>query len=485
MTPLRCRGLPLLFQVCVGQLILLFGSPTSPAKEPTVGGKAPNSRAEVLRLLFEADVYAALHDSKRARELYQSADPSGICPEPLVSAYFGHGEALFLEMESARRGDIPALRSALDRLFLSENAQPKHPRLALDLFEAAKRANPKSTIPDEAEIVELLKMASAAAPFDLNAFLNQHNLAASEPYFCWKLAEEASTGGRFGKADAQLVLQLAVCGSGSLSERLSAVRAAYANRANNGGAKFEYKAHISPPVATEPVQNNEPEKEDYELRAERLEKTFQADFNRFEAVFKNPRVLSVDLKGVPAVVCSDDGKLRILSWDTDTGGTLHIYCSMAQFKSPDGKAGYALLQHPDLPAHDQESKVPIFGEVNKIDTVVTDAKQTVYLVRYSARISTQKFAEGITAVSLQNGKIKQFPLFKTKREILSQINFTSSASDEGELPEFQFSESNGYTLLVPIISDLDKFRNNFLKYTFDGKYFSYQGVQHTQKAGAR
>lgn len=41
----------------------------------------------------------------------------------------------------------------------------------------------------------------------------------------------------------------------------------------------------------------------------------------------------------PGIACSDDGRLRILSWDTETGGTNHDDCVMSQFKSPDGQVG--------------------------------------------------------------------------------------------------------------------------------------------------
>jgi hypothetical protein len=468
-----------LSQICIGTLVLHFGFPQLQADKPAGSQKPIQSRAKVLRLLFEADVYQALHAWDRARELYHQADPSGTCPEQLVSAYFGHGEALFLYMEAARLGDMSALRSALNLLFFNESGQSKHPLLALELYETAKKANPKGYISDEAQTVELLKMASAAKPFDYNAFLNQHGLNGlndEEPYFCWKLAEEASVGGRFGKPDPQLALQLAVCGSGSLSERLSAVRAAHANWVNKDGTKFEYKAHISTPVTA----TNKPEKEDYELKEEKKEREFQEEFARMEAVFKNPRVLSMDLKDVPEVKRSEDGKLRILSWDTNTGGTLHNYCSMAQFQSPDGKAGYALLQAPL--GDDVNVEVPIFGKISKIDTVLTNSKETVYLVWSSGRVATRRFAESVTAIALKNGRIVVVPFFKTKRELLTQISFTAAPSISNdqlfsEVPDFQFSKENGQILLVPIISDDYDFSGKYLKYVFDGKYFTYKGIQ--------
>jgi hypothetical protein len=87
------------------------------------------------------------------------------------------------------------------------------------------------------------------------------------------------------------VLQLVVRGSGSLSERLSAVRAAYTNWAGKGEARFEYKSHLK---SVEGAASEK--KEEYELRDEERERAFQARFQRLETVFKDPRVLSMDLK---------------------------------------------------------------------------------------------------------------------------------------------------------------------------------------------
>ena len=169
MSSLKRRSFLHLIGLCTG---LCLGHPVlhlSAAKDAPAERTGKISRAGVLRILFEADVFQKLDASTRAKELYQRADPSGTCPERLVSAYLatnGYGERLFLEMEAARNGDMPALRAAMDRLYLDGSSRPGNPLLALELYDAAKKANPKHSLPDEAEIVDLLKMAIAAGPFD-------------------------------------------------------------------------------------------------------------------------------------------------------------------------------------------------------------------------------------------------------------------------------------------------------------------------------
>ena len=449
-------------------------------------------RSEVVRLLFEADVLQQLEAFEQARALYRKADPSGSCPEELVAAYVassGQGERLFLDMEAARKGDMQALRAALDRLYVDRRDPFGDPSLALELYNAARKANPKGSLEGGAEVAELLKMAVAPGPFDMEAFLNRDTLAdwrqraassresmGGPTFFLWELAEEASVGGRFGKPDPQLALQLAARGAGSLGERLSAVRAAHANWNGNATAKFEYRRYLPSLEGAEQAEKDRAVRE--EERREVMEREFEARYKRTEAVFKDPRALNVNLKDAPGVVSSEDGRLRIASWDTGTGGTMHEYCSMAQFKSPDGKAGFALLDYPGEWENPDVGKQPaIFGSVYKIDTITTGAKETVYLVWSQSQGSTRGFGECVAAVTLKNGKVEKAPFFKTKRALLSDIQFGYTVSDDGDRPEFQFKKEDGPTLLVPIISDQNDFSGKFFKYVFDGKWFAYSGVE--------
>ena len=479
--------------LCTGLWIGQPDAPLSAAKDAPGSRAGALPRSEVARRLFEADVLQQLEAFERARALYRKADPSGSCPEQLVSVYIassGQGERLFLDMEAARKGDLSALRAALDRLYVDRLDPFGDPSLALELFNAAKKANPKGAIEGEAEVAELLKMAVAPGPFDMEAFLKRDNLAdwrqraAASPeskggpsFFLWKLAEEASVGGRFGKPDPQLALQLAARGAGSLGERLSAVRAAYANWNGNATAKFEYRKHLPSLEGAEQAEKDRAVREEPQ---EVMETEFEARYKRTEAVFKDPRVLNVNLNAAPGVVSSEDGRLRIVSWDIQTGGTMHQYCTMAQFKSPDGKAGFALLDYPypgEWENADRGKQPAIFNSVYKIDTITTGAKENVYLVWCRGKSSLRIFGECVAAVTLKNGKLEKAPFFKTKRALLSDIQFASKVSDDGDRPEFQLKKENGPTLLVPIISDRDDFSGKFFKYVFDGKRFAYSGVE--------
>jgi hypothetical protein len=215
-----------------------------------------------------------------------------------------------------------------------------------------------------------------------------------------------------------------------------------------------------------------------EARRERKEQSFEAEFKRIESVLKNPRTFEVDLTGVRMAKVSQDGRLRVLSWNTDTGGTAQSHCSMAQYKAPGFGVESVLLEHPDT---EGGPDFRVYGHVDQIDTLVTSRGETVYLLWTSARTATTRSAESVFAVSWNQGRLKNIPFFKTKKSLLQSIVCESSFEQVAQKetpPEFvRPTEGNGYTLLVPIISDNYQFSGKFFEYVFDGELFVFKAVR--------
>jgi hypothetical protein len=213
---------------------------------------------------------------------------------------------------------------------------------------------------------------------------------------------------------------------------------------------------------------------------ERNREAFEKEFKQREAVFKDPRTMELDLgrMEIPGLACSEDGMLRILSWDTETGGTMHNYCVLSQFKSPDGRVGYAVLHSEDRDDDKGTTNVGVFGAVgNKIETIVTKSQGTVYLLSWHARAATRSWAEGVAAVRLNNSHIKSVPFFRTKKELLSHIEINYGYDSLQAGAEIKFEKTNGYTVQIPAISGRDQFSGKFLQYIFDGNNFVYRGVK--------
>ncbi len=843
------------FHLWAGSCLVPF-VPSLAAIPPAVAAVPSSDAAKVIRSLFEADVCWNLGQRERAREIYRKADPSGICPPSLVSAYMaarGGGERLYLEMEAARNGEMSTLRSALNRLYLERMDPYADPQAALELYAQAKEANPEGTFEHEEAIVELLKMAAAPGAFNTEAFVEKHvpydaipdhsGENDPEPYLLWDLAEKAAVEGSSGKPDPELVLQLAARGTGELSERLSAVRAAFENWNHGQPGRFTCLEHLSsqkgvrhavrrmladwereqkqradallsragsvqfeallkqalqsaeelaiekskylhfnnrysrewqytfflrwevekslrlvdsvfsgldPRVSTsssrspkpfqqwrvaaesevpahlvedgltegngpctafsetdelievlhaagscseslakvfaqisasvpadewqtwvlarllpeldgsvrvlerwdpgqakmrskektaslapgeyggvkvkqaeeqiaqdltslrgglsasqtalfdsmkdaafawfkerssladgadreaasldftraaqqtwlqemepilagympsrvipcslvDPVLNvqsrvsreasskpskNEDKEADawleYRNRAGRflatlspglseedwkgwlsekrilelpssafayteeererfedekhfeMEAEFKARFKRLETVFKDPRSMELNLEGTQGLVSSQDGRLRIVSWDTNSGGSGHVYYAMAQFRSHDGQIGHSVFAGPDGV---ETTTVAIGGEVEKIDTIATNAGETVYLVWSSKKGSAHRWIDTVTAVRLGGGCIEPMPIFQTKKSLLSDISieYGGEAADTGAVLRLVRTKKN--TLLVPIISDRYEFSGKFFKYVFDGARFVFSGMQ--------
>ncbi len=217
----------------------------------------------------------------------------------------------------------------------------------------------------------------------------------------------------------------------------------------------------------------EKERLEYEKDFER-EAEFKTEFKRLETVFQDPRSMELNLEGTRGLVSSQDGRLRIVSWGTHTGGTGRIHGAMAQFRSHDGQIGHAVFAGPDGV---ETTKVAIGGEVEKIDTIAANADETVYLVWCSNKGSAHRWTGTVAAVRLGGGRIERMPFFQTKKSLLSHISieYGSEAADAGAV--LRLVRTKNHTLLVPIISDRYEFSGKFFKYVFDGARFVFSGVQ--------
>ena len=173
-------------------------------------------------------------DKDRAQKLYLKAAGEGS-----AEAHFelGHkfilpdGEGLAHFIEAAKLGHEKALGYALDGLLFRADSLTANPQKALDLYLAAKQANPGLRLFDEKGTVKLMRMCAEPKGFDGAAFMKKYGITEDEAqgYGIWELAEEASRGGRFGKPDPWLVLNLVIRGSQVPAELSGAVEETYQN----------------------------------------------------------------------------------------------------------------------------------------------------------------------------------------------------------------------------------------------------------------
>jgi hypothetical protein len=116
----------------------------------------------------------------------------------------------------------------------------------LALYYEAKKANTDLKLHDEENQLRLMKMCVEPKGFDAQKFIEKYGIDDDEDqYWVWKLAEEASRGGRFGKPDPELVFNLVIRGGLVPAEFESAVEKTYNNWKKGVVKPFNICDHIT------------------------------------------------------------------------------------------------------------------------------------------------------------------------------------------------------------------------------------------------
>jgi len=135
-----------------------------------------------------------------------------------------------------------SLREELDEYFYRPaNLKKADPQKALNLYNQAKKLNPELNL--KFKDIAVIEKCVEVSPFDGVEFLKKYGLEEEhdkgiDPYYVWKLAEDAASSQRFGPPDAKLVLQLICHGSWVPAEIEFAVEDAYDNWKNQKQPDF-------------------------------------------------------------------------------------------------------------------------------------------------------------------------------------------------------------------------------------------------------
>lgn len=187
---------------------------------------------------------------------------------------------------------------------------------------------------------------------------------------------------------------------------------------------------------------------------------------------KYPSTLSYPFKSLIdsnacEIATSADGLFRIYSWDTWTGGTMHFFNNIYQFKS----GGKVYSKPFDLEEGDAS------GFYSEIFTVKANNK-TFYLGISNAIFSTGDAGQSIKVFTIENNSVNDtVKLFKTKKEFLNEIdvefNFFSVA-DRPERPVKLIKyDPDKKIVYIPVVEDGGKVTDRFILYQFNGNYFEH------------
>lgn len=197
------------------------------------------------------------------------------------------------------------------------------------------------------------------------------------------------------------------------------------------------------------------------------------------ATDKNPSALKHDfaeLKKHIQITTSPDKKLRIYSWDTGSGGSMHFYGNIYQFVGGDGEV-YAIS--------DFEEEGDPGGFFSGIYTLNTK-KGTVYIARHSSVLSTSLAGQTMMLFKIEGKTLNSdYKLFKTRSGIKNSIGFSFdffSVVDRPERPlKLILYDPKKKELKIPVVIEdketpQGRVTNRFIRYRFNGTYFVKAGI---------
>lgn len=173
------------------------------------------------------------------------------------------------------------------------------------------------------------------------------------------------------------------------------------------------------------------------------------------------------------IATSEDGKFRVYSWDTETGGTMHDYARVYQFQGSDGKV-YSKTDDNSA----EEGGAGSF--VYAIYTV--DSKNgKIYIVCSNFIGSTQDHYQSADLYKIVGNKlVDKVKLIKTSSGLTDSLNFEYnffSVVDRKERPiKLILFDKKTNTLKIPVVINDKEFSNGrvtnkFINYRFNGTTF--------------
>lgn len=174
-----------------------------------------------------------------------------------------------------------------------------------------------------------------------------------------------------------------------------------------------------------------------------------------------------------SIATSPDNLFRIYSWNSRTGGTMHIFYSIFQYKN-NGKV-YSL-------------KPPYVGEEGDAGSFysavysVTGNNKTYYLGISNAILSAKDSYQSVKAFTIEKNKLNDtVRIIKTKTGIRNELGFEFdffSVADHTERPvKLIFYDDKNKALKIPVVTEAGKVTNKFITYCFTGKHFEKSPIK--------
>lgn len=167
------------------------------------------------------------------------------------------------------------------------------------------------------------------------------------------------------------------------------------------------------------------------------------------------------------IFSSTDDLFRIYSWDTWTGGTMHIFANVLQYKVG-SKTKSSLIK--DL--HDGEGGAPFYSNLYTFKT----GSVTYYLGIWGIIESSKYYGAGIKVFAIQNDVLNnEVKIIKTKTGLHNDIFYEYDFGSILEIPvekrpTITFDQTT-QTIHIPLVDAKGQVTQKFINYKFNCQYF--------------
>lgn len=166
------------------------------------------------------------------------------------------------------------------------------------------------------------------------------------------------------------------------------------------------------------------------------------------------------------ILTSSDGLFRIYAWDTWTGGTMHNFENVLQYRS--GVKSVAIIDT----AKKEDDYVYSYEDIYTFKA----GDKTYYLATYLGVYSSKDSGRGIRVFAIEDGKLKDdVKLIKTSSGMHNHLyydyNFFSVVDIPYEKrPTITFDKATN-TISLPLVDGNHNVTKKFIRYKFTSQYF--------------
>ncbi|GAB3909296.1 hypothetical protein [Mucilaginibacter boryungensis] len=159
---------------------------------------------------------------------------------------------------------------------------------------------------------------------------------------------------------------------------------------------------------------------------------------------------------------SSDNLLRVYSWDTETGGTMHFFQNVFQYK--ERAKVYASFTPYKVEGDDQPNYRKIY--------TLTSNGTSYYLVTFLTIGSSKDIVKGLEIFQIKKDTLVGTKLIKTKNGLTNELfyYYDLSKTDDDIDADIKY-DSVKSIIYMPLVTQHNRATKKYITYKFTGKYF--------------